>query len=79
MQIGIKNTKKIQSIGNKISNGLKLGNKLYNTAHQVSSLAHNASLPIENHVSNSQASIYHPTGLKHNSDKNVKKSYLEKH
>ena len=79
MQIGVKNTKKIQSIGNKISNGLKLGNKLFNTAHHVSSLAHNIPFQIENHVSNSQASVYHPTGLKHNSDKNAKKSYLEKH
>ena len=68
---------KIQTIGNKFTNGLTLGNKLFNIGQNISKL-NNHSTPIENHSSNSQASIHEPTGIHHSSKNKIKKSYLEK-
>ena len=76
IQMGNKNNK-IQTIGNKVFNGLKLGNKFSNQ-HDTKSVNHH-STPIENHSSNSQASVLHePTGIHHSSKNKIKKSYLEK-
>ena len=77
VQIGVKNNSKIQTIGNKFFNGLTLGNKLFNTNRDTKSVNHH-STPIENHSSNSQASIHEPTGIHHSSKNKIKKSYLEK-
>ena len=76
VQIGVRNNK-IQTIGNKFTNGLTLGNKLFNIGQNISKL-NNHSTPIENHSSNSQASIHEPTGIHHSSKNKNKKSYLEK-
>ena len=76
VQIGVRNNK-IQTIWNKFTNGLTLGNKLFNIGQNISKL-NNHSTPIENHSSNSQASIHEPTGIHHSSKNKIKKSYLEK-
>ena len=76
VQMGNRNNK-IQTIGNKFTNGLTLGNKLFNIGQNISKL-NNHSTPIENHSSNSQASIHEPTGIHHSSKNKIKKSYLEK-
>ena len=76
VQIGVRNNK-IQTIGNKFTNGLTLGNKLFNIGPNISKL-NNHSTPLENHSSNSRASIHEPTGIHHSSKNKIKKSYLEK-
>jgi hypothetical protein len=79
MQIGLKNQKKIFTIGNKVSNGLKLGNKLYNTNTKDLFSMPKVSSSIEDNTGNTKSSLYEPTGILKNNTYNHKKSSLEKH
>jgi hypothetical protein len=77
MQIGVKNQKKIFTIGNKVVNGLKIGNKLYSSISKDISSVPKVSSSIEDNTGNTKASLYAPTGVLKNNTYN-KKSYLEK-
>ena len=77
MQLGVKNQKKIFTIGNKAVNGLKIGNKLYNSLSKDISSVPKVSSNIEDNTGNAKDSIYAPTGVLKNNTYN-KKSYLEK-